>query len=57
MEKSTDNIPPGSTIVYYCYECPGIYTKDSSCPTCNTVNQSFGWVNNGGKSNEKMRKM
>lgn len=44
MENIKLNIPSGLTVIYYCAECPGIYTKESSCPTCNTENKSIGWV-------------
>ena len=44
MEKPKSNIASGLTVIYYCSECFGIYTKDSSCPTCNTENKSIGWV-------------
>ena len=35
--------PSGIIKVYYCSACPGIYTKDASCPSCNTDNNQLGF--------------
>ena len=46
--ESFNSIPPGLTVdVYYCRKCPGIYTKEFSCPTCGTENEKIGWVQGG----------
>jgi RNA polymerase subunit RPABC4/transcription elongation factor Spt4 len=42
----------GTIKIYYCKACPGIYTKERSCPSCNTDNQEIGWVENKGVDNE-----
>jgi predicted RNA-binding protein with PUA domain len=47
--KSSGNIK-----IYWCRSCPGIYTKERSCPSCNTENQEIGWVEKMGEDNEEM---
>lgn len=33
--------------IYWCRSCPNIYTKERSCPVCNTENLKIGWLENG----------
>jgi RNA polymerase subunit RPABC4/transcription elongation factor Spt4 len=39
MNKEYDTIK-----VYYCSNCPRVYTKDIECPMHNTTNKEIGWV-------------
>jgi RNA polymerase subunit RPABC4/transcription elongation factor Spt4 len=29
--------------VYYCKECPRVYTRDILCPVHETTNEEMGW--------------